>query len=300
MSIGSLFKISQGEREKFSSHLIESSSPRIDFYFLVILSTLIVSLGLMSDNLVLVIGGMLVTPLLSPILAIALGIVINHPKVIIRSIRIFLMAFVFAFVVAFIVGVFIERNVGDVQLIQVMKPSLFTLFIAVIAGLAASYTWVKPNVNETLPGIAITVTLIPPLTAVGLAVAGQNWHIAIDVLKVLLLNVFGIVVTSLVVFSLMDFYKVKKVVEKEIKAEEKEKAKAKKAGVMSELDKVEKEKQEKIQQIEKEHKNKIKKAKAKIKKEREKIAIDKKMLGVEKEDIKCAKGEDCKDIKWKD
>ncbi len=304
MAIGNLFKISQAEREKFSTHLIESSAPRIDFYFLVILSTLIVSLGLVGNNLVLVIGGMLVTPLLSPILAISLGIVINQPKVITRSLRIFLTSFVLALIVAFAVGVLSNNDVENNNLINIMQPSLFTLFIAVVAGLAASYTWVKPNVNEALPGIAITVTLIPPLTAIGLAIANHNWLITGDVFKVLMLNVIGIIITSIIVFSLMDFYRVRQIVEEEVKKEEKkqekEKAKKEKAGISEELKEVKKEKDKKIKEIEKKHGEKIKKAKEKIKEDREKIAIEKKMLGVEKDSAECLPGEDCKDVKWKD
>lgn len=222
MLIGSLFKVSQVDRHKFCSHIVDSSAPRADFYFLVILSTLIVALGLLADNVILVIGGMLVTPLLSPVLAIALGIVINDPKVIMRSVRIFLTAFIFAFLVAFILGLFSAVKIGDINLIKIMQPSLFTFFVAVVAGLAASFAWAKPGLNGTLPGIAITVTLIPPLTAIGLTVAARDWLIFGDVFKTLLLNIFGIVVASLVVFSLMDFYRAKEKLVKEIKKEEKE------------------------------------------------------------------------------
>ena len=222
MSIGNLFKVSQADRHKFCSHLIETSAPRTDFYFLVILSTLIVALGLLADNLILVIGGMLVTPLLSPILAISLGILINDHKVIMRSVKIFSLSFVFAFIVALILGWFSSTQVSEISIIEMMEPSLLAFFIAVVAGLAASYTWVKPNLNATLPGIAITVTLIPPLTAIGLAVADTDWYIFSNVLKVLLLNIFGIIVASLVVFALMDFYKAKQKVVQEVKDEEKE------------------------------------------------------------------------------
>lgn len=228
MPINDIFKVSQTDRHKFCSHIIDSSAPRTDFYFLVILSTLIVALGLLADNVILVIGGMLVTPLLSPVLAIALGIVISDHKVIMRSIRIFLISFSFAFLVAFILGVFSSIKVENIGLITIMQPSLFTFFISIVAGLAASYTWVKPNLNATLPGIAITVTLIPPLTAIGLAVSSRDWFIFGNVFKVLLLNLFGIIVASLIVFSLMDFYKAKKKVVEEIKEEEKELEKEKK------------------------------------------------------------------------
>lgn len=222
MLIPNIFKITQVDRKNFCTNIIETSAPKADFYFLVVLSTLIVALGLLADNVVLVIGGMLVTPLLSPILAIALGIVINEPKVIKRSLKIFLFSFVFAFVVAFVVGVFSDISLNSISLIQKMEPSLLYFLIAAVAGLAASYTWAKSDLKDTLPGIAITVTLIPPLTAIGLAAADMNWIVFGNTIKVLLLNIFGIIVASLLVLSLMDFAKCKRTVIEEVKEEEKE------------------------------------------------------------------------------
>jgi len=222
MPKGNLFNISQADRHKFCTHLVESSSPKADFYFLVILSTLIVALGLLADNVILVIGGMLVTPLLSPILAIAMGIVISDTKVIMRSVKIFSISFLLAFAVALVLGLFSAPKVGDINLINIMQPSLFTFFVSVVAGLAASYTWVKPGLDETLPGVAVSVTLIPPLTAIGLAIADRDWLIFNNVLKVFLLNIFGIIVVSLVVFSLMDFYRAKRKMIAEVKEEERE------------------------------------------------------------------------------
>lgn len=229
MPISGLFKVNQVDRNKFCTKIIDSSAPRADYYFLVVLSTLIVALGLLADNVILVIGGMLVTPLLSPILAIALGVVINEGKVITRSLKIFFISVLFAFVVSFVAGVLSGANVNleGSKLVASMEPGLLTLLIAVVAGLAASYTWAKPDLNETLPGIAVTVTLIPPLTAIGLAVAGQDWAIFRDVLNVFLLNVLGIISASIVIISLMDFYKARRKVMEEVKQEEKQLAKEK-------------------------------------------------------------------------
>jgi uncharacterized hydrophobic protein (TIGR00271 family) len=222
MIVENIFKVKQNERNEFCTHIIESSAPKTDFYFLVVLSTLIVGLGILADNVILVIGGMLVTPLLSPILALALGVIINDGRVIWRSVKIFSISFAFAFLVALFLGIFTQKDISSSSLIELMRPDLFVFFVALVAGLAASYSWVKPTLNETLPGVAITVTLIPPLSAVGLAVAEGEWLIFADVIKVLLLNIFGIVVASLVVFSLMEFYKSKKRVVEEIREEEKE------------------------------------------------------------------------------
>jgi len=221
-NFSNLFKIKQADRNKFCSYIIESSAPHGDFYFLVMLSALIVALGLLANNIILVIGGMVVAPILSPILALALGIIINEPKVIMRSLKIFLTTFILVFILTGVVGMFASASIKDIELVRIMKPSLFNFFVSLVAGLAASYTWAKPSLDETLPGIAITVTLIPPLAAVGLAFSGGEFLLAGDAFKTFLLNTLGIAASSLIAFSLMDFYKAKKKLVEEVKEEEKE------------------------------------------------------------------------------
>ncbi len=216
------FKIKQSDRNQFCTKIIDASAPNSDYYFLVALSTLIVALGLLADNVVLVIGGMLVTPLLSPILAITLGIIINERVVIMRSVRIFSTSIILAFVVAVLVGLFSTKSLAANQIISRFQPDLFSFFVAIVAGLAASFAWAKPNLSETLPGIAITVTLIPPLTSIGLAVADRQWEICGNSIRVFLINIVGIIAASLLVFSLMDFYRAKKRLVKEVKEEAKE------------------------------------------------------------------------------
>ena len=116
MKFGNIFKISQKERNEFCTHIIDSSTPRGDFYFLIILSTLIVALGLLIDNVILVIGGMLVTPILSPILAIALGLVAKDIKVILRSAKIFSISFVLIFLTSLVTGVAISIDISHINL----------------------------------------------------------------------------------------------------------------------------------------------------------------------------------------
>ena len=217
-----MFKISQADRHKFCEHIIDTSTPNGEFSFLVILSTLIVALGLIKDYIILVIGGMLVTPLLSPILAISLGIIIQDWRVIIRSIKIFLTAFILAFVVAYSVGTLADFDIEKIQLIKIMQPTLYSFLVALVAGIAASYAWAKPNLMSTLPGVAITVTLIPPLTAIGLSLASGNLLVFKTVLGTLILNVLGIILASIIVFSLMHFHKAKRKLVAEVKEEEKE------------------------------------------------------------------------------
>ncbi len=225
MSNFPLFKISQSERKNFCETIIDSSAPNADFYFLVILSALIVTLGLAKDNVVLLIGGMLVAPILSSILAISLGLIILNLKVIFRSIRIMLTAIVLSILVSFFIGAITYHDIKAIELMTYMEVSLYTFVVALIAGVAASYTWSKPNLNSTLPGIAITVTLIPPMAAIGLALSSMDYGMALIAAQVLFINIFGIVIASLAVFFFMQFYKAKRKIIAEMKEEEREFAK---------------------------------------------------------------------------
>ncbi len=102
-----------------------------------------------------------------------------------------------------------------------------------IAGLAGSFALVKPQLSETLPGIAISVALIPPIAVVGIGLARFNWEIISGSLLLFLVNAIGVVFASMMTFSLMNFYvkrhEADKVVKKEDKKIEKEKEKAKEA-----------------------------------------------------------------------
>lgn len=225
MSNFPLFKISQSDRKNFCETIIDSSAPNADFYFLVILSALIVTLGLAKDNVVLLIGGMLVAPILSSILAISLGIIILNEKVIFRSVKILFTSIVLSILVSFFIGSITYYDIRTIELMSYMEVSLYTFVVALVAGTAASYTWSKPNLNSTLPGIAITVTLIPPMAAIGLALASMDYVLALIALKVLFLNIFGIIISSLIVFFFMQFYKAKRKIIAEMNEEEREFAK---------------------------------------------------------------------------
>ncbi|MDA3840388.1 MAG: DUF389 domain-containing protein [Patescibacteria group bacterium] len=222
LDIFSFLKVEQSDRNNFCETIIESSAPKFDFYLLVVLSSLIVSFGLILDNIVLVIGGMLVTPLLSPILAISLGVVILNFKVILRSFKIFAYSAFWSMLIAFLVGHFNEFDISSITILGNMEIGYITFVISFIAGIAASYTWIKPDLNSILPGIAITVTLIPPLTASGLALTLKQLDYFYKFIAVTGINILGILLASMFVFTALQFYKSRNKLIAEVNHEEKE------------------------------------------------------------------------------
>ena len=223
IKIGKIIRRRDNETENkkiFVSNIINSSAPSIDFYLMVSLSAIITALGLITDNIALVIAGMIVAPLLSPILAMALGYVIVSFKMFWRSFKILVLSTILATIFSILIGLVFRINSGEISLIEKMEISWLTFTIALVAGIIASYGWTRPNSKDYLSGIAIAVTIIPPLASLGLILSDLNMGLFIYILNFFLMNVVGIFFGSLIVFSLMNFYKIKKRINREIKKEE--------------------------------------------------------------------------------
>lgn len=217
------FSATKDERDDLCTSIINSSSPRTGFYLLLILSTFIVSAGLINNNIILIIGGMIVAPLLSPVLSISLAITIFKTNVFVRSILVFIISTLASLLVATIVGLVTKFNLQSIDLLDFMHSfNATTLLVPAAAGAAATFIWVKKELNSSLSGIAVTVTLLPPLAIMGLALASKNYNILLDSLNIYLLNVSGIIIGSLVIFLLMGFYKSTKTVVKQVEIENKE------------------------------------------------------------------------------
>lgn len=203
--------------------LISASTPSQDYYFMIILAISMAAFGLLINNITIVIGSMLVAPMLYPILSLSLGIVMADPKLISRSLVTILYSLLIAVTISVLISLFFSPSSFNVTLLNYynLEHSLAYAIVAIISGLAGSFAVTKPHLNESLPGTAISVTLIPPLAAIGIGIANFNWPIINSAFVIFLINVTGIVFSSMLVFSLMNLYVKRNLAEKQIEDEEK-------------------------------------------------------------------------------
>lgn len=216
------FRAKKEEKDELCVSIINSSSPRAGFYLLLSLSTLIVVAGLIKNSVILIIGGMLVAPLLSPILSISLSLAIMDFKILIRSVLIFLISALTSMLVAIVIGLLVQFDLQNIELLKLMHTfDVYSWLIPIAAGAAASFTWAKKDLSSSLPGVAVTVTLLPPLAAMGLALSQNNYLYFWDSFVIYFLNVSGIIIGSLAIFLLMGFHKSAKTVATQVEIEEK-------------------------------------------------------------------------------
>ena len=188
--------------------LVQNGTPDFDYFYLIGLSTLMATLGLLLNNGAIVIGSMLIAPLMYPILGVSLGLVMMGTnigllhralKTLVKSLGIGLGLSVLA---AFLFG-----DADMYQSAEVMTrtvPSHLHLLVAIVAGAAVAYMLAKPEWGDALPGVAIAVALVPPLATIGVGIAAMSAVIVKGATMILLLNLFGIIAVAVVIFLLMN------------------------------------------------------------------------------------------------
>lgn len=219
MSIFARFQsIEENDKAAVVRKLMENSTPDFDFFYITGLAVLMATFGLLADSPSIVIGSMLIAPVLYPILGIALGLVMSNRVVLGRSFATLLKSFAIGISLATAATwLFSESTVLTSEVLARTEPSLLYFLVAVVAGAAVSFTLGQPEWSETLPGIAISVALIPPLAVVGVGVAAFDMNVISGSLVLLCLNLAGIIFSAMVTFSMMNLYEKQHIAESTIK-----------------------------------------------------------------------------------
>jgi len=187
------------------------SIPAFPFFFMLAISTVIATLGLLANSAAVVIGAMIIAPLMSPIIAVSYGLVARRLPLAFRSLFTVLAGTLLTIGAAFLITEVIGWKLAGPELIARMRPSLLDMGVAIAAGAAAAYAYTRPGVSSALAGIAIAVALVPPLCAVGITLAmGEEMSIEVGLARetytangpffLYLTNFLGIVFAGSLVF----------------------------------------------------------------------------------------------------
>ena len=224
--------VTDAQKNEAVEEIIEHATPRSDFFLMLSLSVSMAAFGVLLGSTVILIGSMLIAPLLYPLLSLALGIIVADEKLIGRSVYTLLKSFGFALAAGAVIGFFFSAQSASVPFALVLGESASLMYnlVAAIAGFAAALAMIKPHLNETLPGVAISVSLVPPLAAAGVALSMLNWAAFSDAILLFAVNVIGIVFSAMLVFALSRFSVKRHVAAKVVAREEEALAEEKKTA----------------------------------------------------------------------
>lgn len=205
--------VSQKRRADVQFHLREDSSPDFDFFLLVLLSSVIATLGLLINSPATIIGAMLVAPLMSPIIGLGMGSIRGDDKLLRDAASALFRGAVLSIFIATLLTLgniympFIDlRSFAlPAEVMARTQPSPIDLAIALAGGLAAAFALAMPNISAALPGVAIATALMPPLCTVGIGLAFTRWDVAGGAFLLFITNGVTIAFAAMLVFVALGF-----------------------------------------------------------------------------------------------
>lgn len=142
----------------------------VRFGVLLVLSVVIATGGVLSDSTATVIGAMIVAPLMTPIMALALAIVAGDHDHIGRSLALVVAGAATCIGLSWVLAALAPGIIdvaGNSQITGRTSPGLIDMGVALASGAAGAFALSREDVGDALPGVAIAISLVPPLAVVG-------------------------------------------------------------------------------------------------------------------------------------
>ncbi len=166
-----------------------------DVLALSLLAAIIALAGLFLDNVIIIIGAMILPPLLGPVNALAVNANLGNPKKMLQS-QISIIALLFAIIgiaalTTMVARQFIALPTETNEIIKRSVVTVFDVLVALVIGIAAGFVF-RVAFRENLFGIAISVALVPPATVAGIELAFLNELLFVGALILALVNLFAL------------------------------------------------------------------------------------------------------------
>lgn len=147
------------------------SVPSFNFHFMLGLSAIIATLGLLANSVAIIIGAMIIAPLMGPIVGMAYSTAMGNRKLLRRSSFTVFKGIVLTVVVSWLTASIMGLKTVDSEILSRTNPTLVDFGIAMAAGMAGAFANTRRSISSAIPGVAIAVALVPPLSVAGIGLA---------------------------------------------------------------------------------------------------------------------------------
>lgn len=199
------FKSQNYSYEDVLEALKKSSYPSVDFYILMSISVIIASLGLLLNSVAIIIGAMIIAPLMDPLLGVSFSSLTRNFHFKFQSLLTIISGILLGLVISFVIGSLFSFIGKTPEIIARTQPTTLDLFVALASGFIGGYAKVRKTVGGTIYGVAIAISLVPPLAVVGIGIAYQDPAIYGGAFLLFITNVVSVILSGIFAFMLMDF-----------------------------------------------------------------------------------------------
>ncbi len=189
-------------REALYEQILKGATINSDFILLVFLSVIVTIIGLITDNLAVIIGAMVIAPLLGPNLALSFGISLGDQNMIAWALKANVVGVGITIVLSVLFGFFVPNEYLSASHEYTLRASVgYDGIILALASGAAAVLSLTTGISSTMVGVMVAVALMPPAVTFGLALGGGLFPDAYGVFLLLAINVICVNIAAIGVFT---------------------------------------------------------------------------------------------------
>lgn len=169
------------------------------YLVLVVLSSIVASIGILKDNVAIIIGAMVIAPLLGPNMALALGTTLGDTDLIVRALKANLAGIAATLLLSVAVGMIFSVDPAIGELSSRTQVGLGDIAIALAAGVAGTLSFTK-GLPSALIGVMVAVALLPPTVTVGMLIGSNNMYLVPGAVQLVLVNIICVNLAGVTTF----------------------------------------------------------------------------------------------------
>ena len=174
------------------------------YAFMTVMACGIATLGLLQNSVAVIIGAMLISPLMGPIVELGMSLATFDFRSLRESLKTLAVGTAVALTTATAIVLVSPLQEATPEILARTEPTLFDLLVAVFSGLAGAYATITRK-GETIVGVAIATALMPPLATVGFGLATLNWTVFSGALLLFVTNFVAIALFAALIARLYGF-----------------------------------------------------------------------------------------------
>lgn len=174
--------------------------------YILFAAIVIASVGLNVNSIPVIIGAMLISPLMSPIIGFGMGLGTNDTKLLLRSLKNLGIMFTISLIASTLYFLVTPLETDNpTELLARTNPSIYDVMIAFFGGVAGILELSRKEKGTVISGVAIATALMPPLCTVGYGIAKLNWHYAGGALYLFFINCVFIALATYLIVKFLHF-----------------------------------------------------------------------------------------------
>ena len=186
-------------REELYENVTKGVDLNLNSILMVILSTIVVTIGLSEDNVAVVVGAMVIAPLLGPNIALSFAASIGNRNLIFKSLNSIVIGILISITFGYLISTISELNYQSKEILSRTNIGIGDIVLALASGAAAALS-MTTGISAALVGVMVSVALLPPAASFSILIANGEYKLAFGALMLLIINTVCVQLAGNIVF----------------------------------------------------------------------------------------------------